>query len=360
VSPSRANLRAKRAFALPAVLAVTAIVTLVFLVAILALDSLVDQTRRAVELGRFQTQALSLEAHAAYAAAIGAPTATGLAVPGLDRRADPWLAIDGRPYQPASAPTLQLSMQDEAGLINLNNLSQPSIARLVEALDVPVDRRAALVDRFSDYVDLDDLSRVDGAEAAAYRDRGLPAPPNGPRRDIDQTLGVLGWKEAVPRERWRDLRDDMVADPTSSAININTATPAALRVLFGFSDDQLSTLLARRRAALFKGLEDLGRAAGVRLSGDAERVYGFPNGRFALKITVPETDMTYRSRIVLTPRDRERPVWIENSTLSLTPAKGKAEPLTDAPLLPAPVFPDPAPSPADPGRPLRDAPLRDG
>jgi type II secretory pathway component PulK len=349
VTGSTSKLRAKQGFALPAVLAVTAIVTLVFLVAILALDSLLDQTRRAVEQSRLEIQALSLEAHAAYAIAVGAPTATGVDVPGLDRRADPRLMADGRPYQASNASDLRLSVQDEAGLVNLDTLPQTATGRLVEALGVPPDQRAALVDRFSDYLDIDDLPRVNGAETAAYRDRGLPPPPNGPLRDIDQALGVLGWKDVVPRERWRAVRDDLTTDPTSTTLNINTATPGALRVLFGFSDAQVASLMERRGAAPFTGLEDLGRAAGVRLSGDAERVYGFPNGRFALKITVPGTGLTYRSRIVLTPRDRERPVWIENRTLSMTPTEGKAQQLANAPLLP-----DPAPGPADPGRPLRD------
>ena len=339
---------AKRGFALPAVLAVTAIVTLVFLVAILALDSLVDQTRRAMALSRFETQALSLEAHAAYVAAVGQPTALGLNAPDIDRRGDPRVAADGASYQPAGATELRLSMQDEAGLINLDSLPQAALARLMDRLGVPPDRRAALVDRFSDYVDADDLTRIDGAEAAAYRERGLPSPPNGPLHDLDQALGVLGWKEAVPRERWRGLRDDLTADPTSAAFNANTATPGALRVLFGFDDSQVAAIAERRRAAPFNSLEDLGRAAGVRMSGDAERVYGFPNGRFAVKITAPGAGLAYRTRIVLTPRDPERPVWIEDSALSLSPANGKAERLTNAPL-----FPDPAPGPADPGRPLR-------
>lgn len=339
----------KRGFALPAVLAVTAIVTLVFLVAILALDSLAQQTRRAVETSRFETQALSLEAHAAYIAAVGAPTADALLAPDLDRRADARLKLDGTPYSTPATPSLRLSLQDEAGMINLDNLPRPAIARLLAALGAPVDQRIALADRFSDYIDVDDLARVDGAEAPAYRDRRLPPPPNAPLRTIDQALGVLDWKTAVPRERWRALRDDLTADPASTAINVNTATPGALKVMYGLNDDQIAAVLDRRRSVAFAGLEDLGRAAGLRLSGDAERVYGFPNGRFALKIIAPGKGLDYRVRIVLTPRDRERPVWIEEPSLSLSPTEERAERLTNAPL-----FPDPAPGVADPGRPLRD------
>lgn len=339
----------KRGFALPAVLAVTAIVTLVFLVAILALDSLVQQTRRAVEASRFETQALSLEAHAAYMVAVGAPTTDAVLVRDLDPRLDARLRIDGTPYSTPDASPLRLSLQDEAGLVNLDNLPAPATARLLAALDAPVDRRAALADRFSDYIDVDDLARIDGAEAPTYRDQGLPPPPDAPLRTIDQVLGVLGWKAAVPRERWRALRDDLTADLGSTAINVNTATPIALKVMYGLTDDQIAAALDRRRNAAFTGLEDLGRAVGLRLSGDAERLYGFPNGRFALKIVAPGAGLDYRARIMLTPRDRERPVWIGEPALSLSPVDERAERHTDAPL-----FPDPAPGVADPGRPLRD------
>lgn len=339
----------KRGFALPAVLAVTAVVTLVFLVAILALDSLVQQTRRAVEASRFETQALSLEAHAAYLVAVGAPTADAVLVRDIDPRVDARLRIDGTSYSTPYASPLRLALRDEAGLINLDNLPASATTRLLAALGAPVDQRPALVDRFSDYIDVDDLARVDGAEAPAYRDRRLPPPPDAPLRTIHQALGVLGWKTATPRERWRALRDDLTADPTSATININTATPSALKVMYGLTDDQVAAVLDRRRGLAFTGLEDLGRAVGLRLSGDAERLYGFPNGRFALKITALEAGLDYRARIVLTPRDRERPVWIEEPTVSLSPIDERTERHTDAPL-----FPDPAPSVADPGRPLRD------
>jgi len=340
--------RAKQGFALPAVLAVTAVVTLVFLVAILALRDLGDEARRAVARGRFETLAASLEAHVAYAAATGAAAPQGFVAPAAGRGPGLLVTADGRVQRVAGQPNLALSIQDEAGLINLDSLPPAAMGALFEQLAVPVDRRAAMVDRLSDFLDADDLARTDGAEASAYRDQGLTPPPNGPLRRLDQVLGVLGWKAAAPRAAWRTLRDDLTVDPVATEINVNTATPAALRVLYGFNDAQVAAVGEARRRAPFARLEDVGRAAGVRLSGDAERVYGFPNGRFAVKIASTRSDLAYRARIVLSPEDPERPVWIEAQALSAPAAKLKAEQLTDAPF-----FPDPAPGLADPGRPLR-------
>ena len=340
--------RAKRGFALPAVLAIVAIVTLAFLVAILALRSLSDQTREAVEQARFETVALSLEAHAAYAVATGAPERTGVAVVGLGRDRDPLLIADGRPYGVAGAPGLTVSAQDEAGLINLDTLPPAAMGALFAELDVPADRRAAMTDRLGDFLDMDDLARIQGAETSAYLARGLAPPPNGPLGRVDEVLGVLDWKTVVSRPAWLALRDGLTADPRSPEMNVNTAPPATLRVLFGFNQAQIDTVLEQRQRAPFATLESFGRAAGTRISGDAERVYGFPNGRFVVKIASIDAGLDYRARIVLTPHDSQRPVWREDAMPRRSPSDGKADRRSHAPL-----FPDTAPGIADPGRPVR-------
>ncbi|HEY5411079.1 MAG TPA: hypothetical protein VIJ94_10180, partial [Caulobacteraceae bacterium] len=91
-----------------------------------------------------------------------------------------------------------------------------------------------------------------------------------------------------------------------------------------------------RQNSPFASLEDLGNAAGLALHGDLERVYGFPNGRFAMRVVDPVTGEIARARIVLTPADSERPVWIEEQSFSLIAPWEKA-------TLPAhaPGFPDP-------------------
>ena len=323
---------AKAGFVLPSVLFVVAMVTLVFLVAIQSLNSLAEETRRATSRVRFESAALGLEAQATFLAATR-PLGPTAILQGWTQSARPALLLDGGAY--AAAPDLTLSVQDEAGLINLDTLTQPAMANLFAALGASPQQQAVMVDRLSDYMDADDIKRPNGAESDDYLRAGLPPPPNAPLRRRAQVLGVMGWREAIPAATWRTFSDNVTADPVSVDVNVNTAPAPALQVLFGLSPAQANTAISRRQASPFTTLEDLGRAAGVALVGDAERVYTFPNGRFALK--VQDRRWAYRSRLLLSPEDSVRPFWIVEPVASALSAAEKASVPAHAPL-----FPDPA------------------
>ena len=328
---------AKAGFALPAVLVVVGVVTLVFLVAINSLQSLGDQTRQVMAEVRFEQAALDVEARVAYLASTRPITATALMTGAGRDPAQDRIELDGRPYALEGSPRRVVSVQDEAGLVNLDALDRRATPRLFEALAVAGRGREIMADRLADYVDADDLKRGDGAEAADYERAGLGPPPNAPLRRLVDVFGVLGWTGAVSPEAWAQLRDAMTADPTSAALNVNTAPPAALKALFGLTDAQVQTALARRAQAPFATLEDFGRAAGLALVGDSERVYTFPSGRFAVKIVDPSQGLVARSRIVLSPRDPERPVWFEERSLSTLSKQEKATQPAHVPPLPFPA-----------------------
>jgi len=329
-----AHRAARAGFALPSVLFVTAMVTLVFLVAIEALASLATETRRVKSGVAFEAAALSLEARTAFLAAtrpLGATAALG----GNGAGALALLALDGRPY--AAGRGLMLSAQDEAGLINLDNLPAPARARLFAAMGVSSAYQTAMADRLGDYMDVGDLKRPQGADAADYARAGLPAPPQGLLVRRAQALGLIGWDQAVGPARWRDFADDVTADPTSTDVNINTATPATLQVLYGLAPAQAEAAVARRAATPFAQLEDLGRPVGLKLPSDAERSYTMPNGRLALKVEDAGAGLAYRSRVILSPDDPTRPFWVAEPLISqMSPAERAEVPAH------APQFPDPA------------------
>jgi hypothetical protein len=334
VIPPRRPARAKAGFALPSVLFVVAMVTLVFLVAIEALSSLALETRRAKQGVAFEAEALSLEAHATLLAATH-PLGPASILAANRPAAPPLLALDGRAYQ--AAPGVTLAAQDEAGLINLDNLPQPAVARLFAALGVAPGVQGAMIDRFDDYIDPSDLKRPRGADSEDYLQAGLPAPAKGPLVRRGQLAGVMSWRDAVAAPTWRAFADNVTADPSSSDVNVNTATPAALQVLLGLSPAQAALAAAQRAQTPFAELEDVGRASGVTLHGDAERVYTLPNGRFALRIEDAGAGLAYRARLLLSPDDASRPFWVvEGSTAPLTAAE-KASLPTHAPLLPGPT-----------------------
>jgi type II secretory pathway component PulK len=331
---ARASAASRAGFALPTVLFVVAMVTLVFLVAIEALTSLAAETRGARRAVLFQAQALSLEADVTFAAATR-PLGPAAVMRSSEADATVLFAIDGTPY--GAGTELTVATQDEAGLINIDDLPLAAMPRLFAAMGVTRDAQAMMTDRLADYLTAGDLRRPNGAKADDYQHAGLPAPPEGPLRRRDQLLGVMGWSDEVGRSAWRSFADNVTADPTSITANINTATPAMLAVVYGLSPAQIQAALARRSQAPFTALSDMGRTIGLGLPGDAELVYTQPSGRFAVKIEDRAAGLAYRSRILLSPADDGRPFWIAEPALSSLTAAEKATPPTH--VL---AFPDPA------------------
>lgn len=321
-------------FALPSVLFVVAMVTLVFLVAIQALASLASETRRVKASVAFEADALTLEARAAFIAATR-PLGPSAVLAASEPNAPALLALDGRPYE--AAPGIRLSAQDEAGLINLDNLPASARPRLFAAMGVAGADETAMADRLADYMDPQDLKRPQGADNADYARAGLAAPPRGPLVRRAQALGIVGWGDAVGTRRWQAFADNVTADPTSASSNVNTASAATLEVLYGLTPAQAEAAVARRTIAPFAELEDLGRTVGLKLPSDAERSYTMPNGRFALRVEDAAAGLAYRSRLILSPDDPTRPFWVAEPTITqLTPAERASSPPH------APHLPDPA------------------
>jgi general secretion pathway protein K len=325
---------AKAGFALPSVLFVVAMVTLVYLVAIEALVSLATETRRAKQGAAFEAEALSVEAQTALLAATR-PLGPASILDANRPAAPALLALDGTAYQ--AAPGVTVSAQDEAGLVNLDNLPQPAVARLFAALHVAPGYQPAMIDRFDDFIDPTDLKRPQGADASDYLQAGMPPPPKGPLVQRDQVLGVMSWRQTVSDLAWRAAADDITADPISVASNVNTATPLTLQVMYGLTPAQAAAAVAMRAQAPFSELEDLGRASGLALHGDAERVYTMPNGRFALKVEDADAGLVYRARLLLSPDDTARPFWVVEARAAQLTAAEKASLPTHAPNLPSPA-----------------------
>jgi type II secretory pathway component PulK len=323
--------RGKGGFALPSVLFVVAMATLVLLVAIEALATLAVETRRVRQGAAFEAEARSLEARTTLLAATR-PLGPNAILANGQPKAAALIVLDGRPYW--AGPNTVVSAQDEAGLVNLDGAPSAALPRLFAALGAPAGWQAAMADRTADYLDPSDLKRPQGADASDYAARGLPAPPKAPLVRLDQIEGVLGWDAVIAAPAWRAFRDNVTADPSSSAVNVNTAPAGALEVIYGFTPAQARLAVARRAATPFFELEDLGRAAGVSLHGDAERVYTMPNGRFALRVEDSGAGLAYRARLLLSPDDPARPFWVVEPQASQLTATERASLPQHAPVFP--------------------------
>lgn len=329
--------RRRGGFALPAVLAVTGVVTLVFIVALTALASLNAEAASARQRVRFLQRAMTAEATLAYLAAtepirpfgisvndaravddFGAPAARrdvsgGVVAP---------VRLDGRRYLLDVHGPLVVALRDEAGMINLSLLGEPAYSRLMDRLGVPHAQRGALLARHQDYSDTDDLSQPNGAEAREYSDGG---PANRRLLRPSEWLSVLGAREATDRRRWRELRDDLAADPASGAFNINTASAAVLGIQFGLTEDQAQAAIRAREAGPLTSLDALAAATGAAIAQDFERVYFYPSGMIVFTLRDTRSAWVYRGRLSITPTGLEQPVWIDQTELSEAPGRAAAD-----------------------------------
>lgn len=335
----------RRGFALPAVLAVTGVMTIIFLVAITALASLTSEAQSARARVRFMERALTAEAAVTMIAATEPFSPRGIEIGGA-RRVSEFLGqtagvssglppadlrMDGRPYRTEiQGQTLLVSLQDQAGLINVSILGQAGLDRLAEETGLSRAVRRDLWPRLADYVDSDELVRVNGGEAGDYPVGG---PANRKLLLGSEWLSVLGVREAIDPARWRALRDDVVADSTEAAQNINTATPAALRIRFGLTETEARTTITARERDPILSATDLGAIIGRDLGVDPLAVYAYPSGRIIFTIRDTRSPWVYRGRLSYTPGDPDQPFWIDQTQIYEGPNRARAQ-SDDAPVFP--------------------------
>jgi type II secretory pathway component PulK len=152
--------------------------------------------------------------------------------------------LDGSWYLVNGVRGAAVSVQDEAGLFNLNSSDEPALAALLELSGQP--NGASLAATLMDYTDGDDLTRDRGAEARDYERAGMPAPADRPLFSRWQALEALGWRGSrVERgEGWTWL----TARSAETGLNDNTAPAPVLEAVLG-DRRRAETLIAQRQTS---------------------------------------------------------------------------------------------------------------
>jgi general secretion pathway protein K len=114
------------------------------------------------------------------------------------RKSDPaqrWIA-DGRPYRFGYGDAeIEIAITDDSGKIDINAASGNAdlLTNLFVTRGVPLDKAQALSDAIQDWIDPDDNTRPNGAEAAQYKAAGLSyGPKNAPFDTVSELQQVLG------------------------------------------------------------------------------------------------------------------------------------------------------------------------
>lgn len=210
------------------------------------------------------------------------------------------LALDDRPYRSVGDTLVQV--QDNRGLLNMNMVDDARLNRFLGVLGVPPERRSGLIDALRDYVDEDNLKRLNGAEAAEYAAAGLPPPRNAKLVTPLEARDVFGWS-GVPA-LWRDgALERLTTTGTSFSMNPNTAPWQVLAALRDMTPEGVQAIIAARKLAPITSAATVTALTGVALSSDPflTEVIALPADSVRVTQQAPGMGWGWRYNAKLTP-----------------------------------------------------------
>lgn len=148
------------------------------------------------------------------------------------------LRQDGQRYRTADGAVVEI--QDFRGLLALNGAPRPVLLNLLVQDGVSPERAQAMLDVLDDYIDTDDLKRLNGAEGAEYRGLGLPGPRNDWILSVRELEGMPLWRDDAQRlsrlSRWFSSDIGHPMNPVTAPLPVlraflPTANPAQLALL---------------------------------------------------------------------------------------------------------------------------------
>jgi hypothetical protein len=192
-------------------------------------------------------------------------------------------------------------MTGEGGRLNLNlilqsMLSNPApnnpylelLQRYLEMKGVELNERDHMIDTLLDWVDPDNLVRLNGAE-----DEPGYKPANALLKSMDELKRVRGWQEFTARPNWDN---DFTLNSQDPKIDINWASRDVLLSLPGMTEGLVDRFLAIRRGPDdLEGTDDDVLFTSPAPGGDVQIAMGLRGDQFApLAVLITTTDPVMR------------------------------------------------------------------
>ncbi len=217
------------------------------------------------------------------------------------------VVLDDRPY---ALGEVLVQIQDARGLINLNRVPDEQLRRFLLTLKVPVEQHDRLIDTLRDYMDADDLLRLNGAEAPQYRELGLDPPSNAPLVSPVEVRRILAWRDLPQWAAGSEAYDWVTADE-SLAVNPNSAPWQVLTSLPGVTEELAKAIVKRRQLGSIDAAL-LEQALGVQMGGVPPLALPFPSNALRLTLRSKGVPWALRYNVKLTPRGANAPWQITN------------------------------------------------
>jgi general secretion pathway protein K len=173
--------------------------------------------------------------------------------------------IDGRAYNGnIGMGRYVFRLFNESGKININTMSAPSgglmLNNLLVNLGVAKETADVIVDSILDWVDTDDLRRLNGAESDYYQ--SLPNPykaKNGRLDTLEELLLIKGMSPDIlfGTKEQKGLINFVTIYSSSLKVNINVAPKEVLMALPGITEDVVNRIIEQRESVEFKSIQEI-------------------------------------------------------------------------------------------------------
>lgn len=253
---------------------------------------------------------------------------------GVTQRGARFLRLDDTTYRNSEGTLIRL--QDSRGLLNLNFAEPDDVVRLLGTFDVEAGARAAMVPKLLDYIDSDDLVRLNGAERQQYAEAGRAAPANGLLRTPWEARAVLGWDRYDRLWRVRDGLPEIASATRTVGINVNTA-PARVLEALGVPADNVAQVLQQRSVRPFENIAEMTALLGAVAAVDPFRFLINPTNSFRLTLQAEGVPLVREMVVTLTPQATRGP-WRIDYAIALPSSGAHAGDQSSAPE----PFPEPA------------------
>ncbi|MDM8558493.1 hypothetical protein [Candidatus Parabeggiatoa sp. HSG14] len=220
------------------------------------------------------------------------------------------------------------ALQDIGGLIPINLVSAATLNQLLGFLGVDIELRPPLIAKFYDYIDTDDLHRLNGAEAYHYEKRDLLPPTNHFLINPMESQRILDWTEQSLM--WENNRIGQLTNTVLPAMpNFNTAPSLVLQAAYNITADGAKSLTKFRRTVPFYTLNKVNQMAGVHLNVDPMEANFFPSHYLRLTLWYEDAQRMRQVQLKLTHNVDGYEPWLIDYTLewALLPDYTKKNPI---------------------------------
>lgn len=186
--------------------------------------------------------------------------------------------------------SLRVRLIDEGGKINLNRVDENTLRRIFTNIGVEEPRRSELVDSILDWVDPDNLHRVNGAENDHYESL---SPSYTAKNGLFDTVEELLWVKGVTAELFfgtgaaaetanteaprPGLAEIFTVDSPIDRVNLRTTSAEVIHALLGISLEKSRAFVEERKKLSDKTIADLLPLLGIGARDAVTRMFVFTN-----------------------------------------------------------------------------------